>query len=82
MIIFFTTIGIGSSIAALKKGGKLLVIFWLLSGVMTFMQTVIGVGVAKVTNIHPLYGVLAGSAGAFGKTVEQLGVMGASTMAL
>lgn len=58
---------------------------------MTFMQTVIGVGVAKVTNIHPLYGVLAGSvsmsgghgsAGAFGKTVEQLGVMGASTMAL
>ncbi|MHA4990686.1 sodium/glutamate symporter [Cetobacterium somerae] len=91
MVVFFTTIGIGSSIAALKKGGKLLVIFWLLSGVMTFMQTVIGVGVAKVTNIHPLYGVLAGSvsmsgghgsAGAFGKTVEQLGVMGASTMAL
>lgn len=91
MVVFFTTIGIGSSIAALKKGGKLLIIFWLLSGVMTFMQTVIGVGVAKVTNIHPLYGVLAGSVsmsgghgsvGAFGKTVEQLGVMGASTMAL
>ncbi len=91
MVVFFTTIGIGSSIAALKKGGKLLVIFWLLSGIMTFMQTVIGVGVAKITNIHPLYGVLAGSvsmsgghgsAGAFGKTVEQLGVMGASTMAL
>lgn len=91
MVVFFTTIGIGSSIGALKKGGKLLVIFWLLSGVMTFMQTVIGVGIAKATNIHPLYGVLAGSvsmsgghgsAGAFGKTVEQLGVMGASTMAL
>ncbi|WP_297597198.1 sodium/glutamate symporter [uncultured Cetobacterium sp.] len=91
MVVFFTTIGIGSSISALKKGGKLLVIFWLLSGIMTFMQTVIGVGIAKATNIHPLYGVLAGSvsmsgghgsAGAFGKTVEQLGVMGASTMAL
>lgn len=91
MVVFFTTIGIGSSIGALKKGGELLVIFWLLSGVMTFMQTVIGIGIAKATNIHPLYGVLAGSvsmsgghgsAGAFGKTVEQLGVMGASTMAL
>lgn len=91
MVVFFTTIGIGSSIRALKKGGKLLIIFWLLSGVMTFMQTVIGVGIAKVTKINPLYGVLAGSvsmsgghgsAGAFGKTVEQLGVMGASTMAL
>ena len=91
MVVFFTTIGIGSSISALKKGGKLLIIFWVLSGIMTFMQTVIGVGIAKVTNIHPLYGVLAGSvsmsgghgsAGAFGKTVEQLGVTGASTMAL
>lgn len=91
MVVFFTTIGIGSSIAALKKGGKLLIIFWLLSGFMTFMQTVIGVGVAKLTNINPLYGVLAGSvsmsgghgsAGAFGATVEQMGVVGASTMAL
>lgn len=61
MVVFFTTIGIGSSISALKRGGKLLIIFWLLSGIMTFMQTVIGVGIAKATNIHPLYGVLAGS---------------------
>lgn len=91
MVAFFTTIGIGSSINALKKGGKLLIIFWILSGIMTFMQTVIGVSVAKLTNINPLYGVLAGSvsmsgghgsAGAFGNTVEQMGVMGASTMAL
>ncbi|MGL4998940.1 MAG: sodium/glutamate symporter [Fusobacteriaceae bacterium] len=91
MVAFFTTIGIGSSISALKKGGKLLVIFWILSGIMTFMQTVIGVSVAKITNINPLYGVLAGSvsmsgghgaAGAFGNTVEQMGIMGASTMAL
>ncbi len=91
MTLFFTTIGIGSSLAALKKGGKLLIIFWLLSGVMTFMQTVIGVSIAKITGINPLFGVLAGSvsmsgghgaAGAFGKTVEDLGVAGASTMAL
>ncbi|MGL6168893.1 MAG: sodium/glutamate symporter, partial [Fusobacteriaceae bacterium] len=50
-----------------------------------------GVSVAKITNINPLYGVLAGSvsmsgghgaAGAFGNTVEQMGIMGASTMAL
>lgn len=91
MVAFFTTIGIGSSIGALKKGGKLLIIFWLLSGVMTLMQTVIGVSVAKVANINPLYGVLAGSvsmsgghgaAGAFGSTVEAMGITGASTMAL
>ena len=91
MVVFFTTIGLGSSIEGLKKGGKLLIIFWLLSGVMTFMQTVIGVGVAKATGINPLLGVLAGSvsmsgghgsAGAFGQTVEGLGVTGALTVAL
>ncbi len=91
MTLFFTTIGIGSSIAALRQGGKLLIIFWLLSGVMTFMQTVIGVSIAKLTGINALLGVLAGSvsmsgghgaAGAFGQTVQELGVEGASTMAL
>lgn len=91
MVVFFTTIGLGSSVDALKRGGKLLIIFWLLSGVMTFMQTVIGVALAKITNIHPLFGVLAGSvsmsgghgsAGAFGKTVEELGVTGGLTAAL
>lgn len=91
MVVFFTTIGLGSSIDALKRGGKLLIIFWLLSGVMTFMQTVIGVALAKITDIHPLFGVLAGSvsmsgghgsAGAFGKTVEELGVTGGLTAAL
>ena len=91
MVVFFTTIGLGSSIDALKRGGKLLIIFWILSGVMTFMQTVIGVALAKITDIHPLFGVLAGSvsmsgghgsAGAFGKTVEELGVTGGLTAAL
>ena len=91
MIVFFTTIGLGSSIEGLKKGGKILIFFWLLSGVMTFMQTVIGVSIAKITRINPLLGVMAGSvsmsgghgsAGAFGKTIEELGVNGGLTVAL
>lgn len=91
MIIFFTTIGLGSSVKGIKKGGKLLLIFWLLSGFMTFMQTVIGVSLAKFLNINPLLGVLAGSvsmsgghgsAAAFGKTIDNIGVVGASTIAL
>ena len=91
MVVFFTTIGLGSSIAGLKKGGKLLVVFWILSGIMTFMQTVIGVSLAKVTGINPLLGVMAGSvsmsgghgsAGAFGQTIEELGVTGGLTVAL
>lgn len=91
MVVFFTIIGLGSSVKALKQGGKLLIIFWLLSGFMTFMQTVIGVSVAKLTGLNELLGVLAGSvsmsgghgsAAAFGKTVEELGVSGGLTVAL
>lgn len=91
MLVFFTTIGLASSVEALKKGGKLLVIFWILSGIMTLMQTVIGVSIAKASGISPLLGVLAGSASmsgghgsatAFGQTVESLGVTGALAMAL
>lgn len=91
MVVFFTTIGLGSSIAGLKKGGKLLIVFWILSGIMTLMQTVIGVSLAKVTGINPLLGVMAGSvsmsgghgsAGAFGQTIEELGVTGGLTVAL
>lgn len=91
MLVFFTTIGLSSSVSALKKGGKLLIIFWLLSGFLSFIQGVIGVSIAKLTGISPLLGILAGpvsmtgghgSASAFGTTVENLGVIGASAMAL
>lgn len=91
MVLFFTTIGLGSSVEALKKGGKLLVFFWLASGFMTFMQTVIGVSLAKLTGVNPLIGVLAGSVtmsgghgsgAAFGKTIESLGVTGALSAAM
>lgn len=91
MVLFFTTIGLGSSVEALKKGGKLLVFFWLASGFMTLMQTVIGVSLAEVTGINPLIGVIAGSVtmsgghgsgAAFGKTIEALGVTGALSAAM
>ncbi len=91
MLLFFTTIGLSSSIEGLKKGGKLLIIFWLMSGFMTLMQTVIGVSFSKMLGLDPLFGVLTGSAsmsgghgaaGAFGQTIEDMGVTGSLTVAL
>ena len=91
MLVFFTSIGLASSIAGLKKGGKLLIFFWILSGMIAFFQTIIGVSIAELTNINPLLGVLAGpvsmvgghgAATAFGQTVEESGIVGASAMAL
>ncbi|WP_010296809.1 sodium/glutamate symporter [Clostridium senegalense] len=91
MIAFFTTIGLGASFKLLKKGGKCLVIYWILCGVLAISQNVIGVVFAKITGIHPMFGIMAGSvsmegghaaAAAFGKTAETMGVSGAKTVAI
>ena len=91
MIAFFTTVGLGGSFKLLKKGGILLVIYWLLSAVLSVAQNILGVLLAKVTGIHPVLGVMAGAtalvgghgaAASFGPTAEQLGVTGATAVAV
>ncbi len=91
MIAFFTTVGLGASISLLKKGGKLLIIYWLLSGALGLIQNLIGVGLAKVTGIAPIYGLMAGAismvgghgaATSFGETAESLGFNGALVLAI
>lgn len=91
MIAFFTTIGLGASFALVKKGGKLLVIYWLLCGVLAITQNLIGVIGAKITGINPLIGIMCGAismegghgaAASFGTTIESLGVAGATTIGM
>lgn len=91
MIAFFTTVGLGGSFKLLKKGGILLVIYWALSALLSISQNIIGVLLAKLTGIHPILGVMAGAtslvgghgaAASFGATAEQLGVTGASAVAV
>lgn len=91
MIAFFTTVGLGASLALIKLGGKLLVIYWVMCGVLAFAQNVIGVSLASVLGLHPLIGVMAGAvsmegghgaAAAYGQTVESLGVPSAVTIGL
>ncbi|WP_164971432.1 sodium/glutamate symporter [Clostridium tetani] len=91
MLVFFTTIGLGGSFSLLKKGGKPLIIYWALCGILAVSQNLIGVYMAKVVNLHPLLGVLMGAASmegghgaaaAFGNDVEKLGITGATTVAL
>ena len=82
MLAFFTTVGLGASIQLLKKGGKLLIIYWLIAGVISVFQNVIGIGVAKVVSLEAPYGLLAsaismigghGAAGSYGQTFKDLG---------
>ncbi|SFB02393.1 sodium/glutamate symporter [Clostridium frigidicarnis] len=91
MIAFFTTIGLGASFKLLKKGGKCLIIYWILCGILAISQNVVGVIFAKITGIHPMFGIMAGSvsmegghagAAAFGKTAEAMGVSGSTTVAI
>ena len=82
MLAFFTTVGLGASIQLLKKGGKLLIIYWLIAGVISVFQNVIGIGVSKVVSLEAPYGLLAsaismigghGAAGSYGQTFKELG---------
>ena len=91
MIAFFTTIGLGASFNLLKKGGKLLIIYWILCGILSIAQNLIGVIGAKITNINPLIGIMCGAvsmegghgaAASFGATIESLGVNGAITIGM
>ncbi len=91
MIMFFCTIGMGASVTLLKKGGMPLIIFFLLSVVLAVLQNVVGIGLAKVTGIDPLFGIISGAVtlmgglgtgGAFGPLFEEWGVTGATTAAI
>lgn len=91
MIAFFTIVGFGGSFNLLKKGGIIIIVYWCLSVILSIVQNVIGVSVAKLTNIEPILGIMSGAvsmvgghggAAAFGESAEMMGYTGASTMAL
>lgn len=82
MLAFFTTVGLGASFALLKQGGKLLVIYWAVSGVISIIQNVVGIGVAKVVGLQSPYALLSsaismigghGAALSYGNTFAEMG---------
>lgn len=60
-VMFFTTVGLTADARSLAKGGKLLLVFFVLVVGGLFMQNTIGVGLAKAFDLHPANGLLAGS---------------------
>ncbi len=91
MIAFFTTIGMGASLPLLKKGGLQVIYFLLMSIVLCFAQNTLGIIVAKIFDVHPLVGVMAGSVTlvggpatglAFAPEFEKAGLTGAASLAI
>lgn len=91
MSFFFTVIGLGVSLSLVKKGGKLLIKYWLLCGLLAYFQNGLTVILSKVCNIHPLLGLMCGTismegghgcAAAFGATIESLGIKDATSVGI
>jgi len=92
MIAFFTSIGLGASLALLKVGGPQVLLFWGLATVLVVCQDALGVAVASVLGVNPFLGLVAGSitmtgghgtGAAFGKLLaDQYGLTGGVTLAM
>lgn len=90
-VAFFTSIGMGASLALLRAGGIQVAIFLVLATVFCFVQNFIGIGIANALDAHPLLGVMAGSVTlvggpatgmAFAPLFEEAGLRGAAPLAL
>lgn len=91
MLVFFTTVGFTVSLPLLKSGAKSILLMLFLASVMIFLQNFLGGGIAAAFNLDPRLGVAAGStaliggpgtAAAFGKTMDEMGIVGGSTVGI
>ena len=82
MVAFFTTVGLGAALSLLKKGGILLIVYWLIASIVSIIQNCISVGLANVTGLEYPYALLAGAismigghgaAGSYGSTFTEMG---------
>ncbi len=72
LIIFFITIGLSSRLQTLLKGGQALVVLLVAAVAYLFIQNFTGIGVAYLTGLDPVVGILTGSisfSGGHGTTI-------------
>ncbi len=91
LMAFFSTIGLSAKFKTLVTGGKTLAILLLCAVTLLIVQDVTGVLVALGLDVHPAYGLFAGSisfagghgtAIAWGDIAAQAGLPGASTLGI
>ena len=89
MIMFFTSVGFQANLKVLKSGGVSLLIFLVCVTTLIILQNVAAIGFSAVLGVEPFFGMCTGSipmvgghgtAGAFGPTLEGLGLEGATTL--
>ena len=89
MVAFFTSVGFQANVKILKSGGVALLMFLGCVIGLIVAQNFLAVGLSKVLDISPFIGLCTGSismvgghgtAGAFGPVLEDLGLVGATTL--
>ncbi|HZA98372.1 MAG TPA: sodium/glutamate symporter [Gemmatimonadales bacterium] len=90
-VAFFTSIGMGASLALLRAGGIQVLIFLVLATLFCLVQNFLGIAIALGFEENPLLGVMAGSVTlvggpatglAFAPVFEEAGLRGAGPLAL
>ncbi|RTZ45770.1 sodium/glutamate symporter [Candidimonas sp. SYP-B2681] len=61
LLMFFSGVGLCADLRMLKRGGKALLIFLVVLLPYIVLQNLIGVSLAKVLDLHPIFGLVAGS---------------------
>lgn len=91
LLVFFSTIGLGAKFRTLAAGGKALGILLVAAAVFLVIQNATGVGLAMLFDVHPGYGLFAGSVSfagghgtaiAWGAEAEKAGLGGAGTIGI
>ena len=91
MTAFFTSIGFTASFKVLKKGGFKVIIYLGLAVSLVILQNLLGVTLASLFNLPTLLGLCTasipmigghGTAGSFGPILEDMGVVGATTVSV
>lgn len=89
--IFFAASGTAASMALLKKGGKLVIIFSILAAVLAVIQNAVALGLGVAMDMNPLTALMAGStpltgghgnAASFGPIAAEMGGVGALEVAV
>ena len=61
LLMFFAGVGLSADLRLLKQGGKALAIFLIILFPFIVLQNMTGLVVAKLLDLHPLFGVIVGS---------------------
>ncbi len=91
MLVFYASIGFTATFSTLKKGGKKIILFLILSSVLVILQNGVGVFGAKIIGQDPLVGIGTasipmtgghGTSAAFTPVLEDAGLKNAATITL